>query len=470
MASIKLARSRIKTKYIATVFCVVLRVVLRGSAITTFPSQNNAERYAESLGVARDPELAEGLRKRAKPNYSFNMFESFFVPKLEFVGVDLSDRSVKMARVNTRGKETQLFGLFEAEIPLGMLVEGRVKNRDALVGYIQEAFRQPEAKALLAPYVVVTLPEEQCFIRVLQLPVMPGKEMEQAVLYELEGLVPLEVKDARVDWRVIGRQPQAKKETPHADVLVAATPHDVIYEYTDLFSRLGFIVAGLEPESVALTRAILKEDLSYPPLLAVDLGGVRTGIIIASGTTLRTTASIAISARAFTERISRELKISFREAEARKREFGILPTKEGQQNLEAVIPLLADFSEQLKAYLEFYRTHAFHEHELYTLTVRSGASPGTFDFRPVSQSEVTVGRTSGGKANITKVVLTGGGAMLKGFAEYLSNSLSLPIEIGDSYVNITKVPDALRESAEGIRFSAAIGLALHHLMTSLKIV
>jgi len=160
VASIKLARSRIKTKYIATVFCVVLRVVLRGSAITTFPSQNNAERYAESLGVARDPELAEGLRKRAKPNYSFNMFESFFVPKLEFVGVDLSDRSVKMARVNTRGKETQLFGLFEAEIPLGMLVEGRVKNRDALVGYIQEAFRQPEAKALLAPYVVVTLPEE----------------------------------------------------------------------------------------------------------------------------------------------------------------------------------------------------------------------------------------------------------------------------------------------------------------------
>ncbi|OHA48960.1 MAG: hypothetical protein A2806_04700 [Candidatus Terrybacteria bacterium RIFCSPHIGHO2_01_FULL_48_17] len=397
------------------------------------------------------------------------MFESFFVPQIKFMGVDLSDRSVKLARLGWRGKARELIGLFEAEVPLGLLVEGRVKNRDSLIAHLKEVFASPQAKGLIAPYVAVALPDEQCFVRVLQLPVMPEKEMAQAIPYELEGLVPVDLKEARIDWHIIGRQPQQTKEVAHADVLVAATPNEVIKEYSDLFSALGFTVVALEPESVVLTRAILKEGLSYPPLLAVDVGGVHTGVMIASGTTLRTSASIQISARAFTERISRELKIPFREAEKRKHEFGILPTKEGRQNLEATIPLLTDFSEQLKGYLEFYRTHAFHEHELYTLTVRTGSAPGTFNFRPVSQSEVTVGRAIGGKANITKVVLTGGGADLKGFAEYLSNSLSLPVEIGDSYINLARVPDALREHVESTRFSTAIGISLHNIMTSLRV-
>lgn len=403
------------------------------------------------------------------------MFSSFFETPLPFFGLDLSDRSMKLARVSRASRAPKITGLLEREVPLGLYLEGRVKDPRGLAEFLRDTLAGRGAAEFRVPYVVASIPEGYCFIRVIQLPEIPDQEIAKALPWETEGVIPLSYEQAYIDWRVIGRSVKTvgtpAEGKPHVDVLIAAVDREIVDEHADVFLRAGIIPAAFEPESVATSRAFFKAGVSYPPVLVIDLGGSRTALTIISGQSLRVTASIQISSTAFTERISRELKISFADAEERKRRFGIMPEGPGQENFEAVTPLLADLTEQLKGYLEYYRTHAFHEHDLYTLTVQvSGSAPGTFDFRPIARGEIQIGRPSGGEGTaITSIVLAGGGSVMPGFAEYLMGALGVPVKRGDPFSNIAVVSKSERENPESVRYATALGLAMHPLRESLKL-
>ena len=404
------------------------------------------------------------------------MFSSFFESPLPHIGIDLSDKSLKLARV-VHGKRTaKMLGAFERAVPRGLYVEGRVQQSEALAQFLRDTFSQREVSRFAVPHVVAALPEGLCFIRVMQLPEIPEEEIAKALPWETEGVIPLSVDKAYLDWRIIGRnikrQETSGEEKPHIDVLLAAADRAVVDEYAEVLCRAHLVPAGFEPESIAVTRALLKPGVSYPPVLIMDVGGSRTVLSIVSGQSLRVTASISISSTDFTERIARECKVSFKEAEERKRRFGILPEGLGKENFEAVTPLLADLTEQLQGYFEYYRTHAFHEHELYTLAVQvSESSSGTFDFRPIARGEVQVGRTNSPSegTTITSVLLAGGGSSMPGLAEYLVGALSIPVKHGDALTNIVAAK-SLRSSPDTVGYAAAFGLAMHPLKETLKLV
>ena len=404
------------------------------------------------------------------------MFSSFFESPLPHIGIDLSDKSLKLARV-VHGKRTaKMLGAFERAVPRGLYVEGRVQQSEALAEFLRDTFSQREVSRFAVPHVVAALPEGLCFIRVMQLPEIPEEEIAKALPWETEGVIPLSVDQAYIDWRIIGRsikrQETSSEEKPHIDVLLAAVDRAVVDEYAEVLCQAHLVPAGFEPESTAVARALLKPGVSYPPVLIMDVGGSRTVLSIVSGQSLRVTASISISSTDFTERIGRELKIPFKEAEERKRRFGILPEGLGKENFEAVTPLLADLTEQLQGYFEYYRTHAFHEHELYTLAVQvAGSSPGTFDFRPIARGEVQVGRINSQNEGtaITSILLAGSGSSMPGLAEYLVGTLLIPVKHGDALANIVAAK-SLRSSPDAIGYAAAFGLALHPLKETLKLV
>ena len=367
----------------------------------------------------------------------------FLTLKPEAFGLDISDLSLKIVKLKRKGEFLGLASFGEMEIPAGIIEEGEIRDEEKLAKIIKESLKKVKGEKLKTKYVVASLPEEKAFLQVIQLPKLEEKDLKAAIQFEAENYIPLPVEEVYLDYQVV---PPLYNHLDHFDVLIAALPKRIIDPYLTSLKGAGLIPKVLEIESQAIARALIKNEISSFPVLLIDLGATRTSFIIFSGYSLRFTTSILVSSQKFTEAISKNLNVDFKKAEELKINYGLEEKvkleikdkktevkKEKGKIFEALIPVLTDFLEQLRRYLDYYQTHTSHEH-----------------------------LPPNGKV-ISKIFLCGGGANLKGLTDFLSTELKIPVELGNPWINI--LPKPLKEVpelsySESLKYTTALGLAL----------
>jgi len=355
--------------------------------------------------------------------------------KTEAFGLDISDLSLKIIKLKksihrgTRAFNLASFG--ESEIKPGIIKKGEIKDEERLAETIKEAIKKVKGEKLKTKYVVASLPEEKAFLQVIQMPKMTEDDLKSAVIYEAENYIPLPIEEVYLDFQIV---PPLHNHLDHYDVLINALPRKTIDYYLASFKKAGLKPVALEIESSAISRASIKNEVTSSPLLLIDLGATRTGLIVFSGYALRFTSSIPISSQQFTEIISKTLGKSLTEAERLKIQYGLeKKDKIGEKVFEALAPILSDLTEQIKKCLDYYQTHAGHEH-----------------------------LSANGK-EVQKVLLCGGGANLKRLSDFLSSKLQIPVELANPWINILtepkkEVPEMPFEKS--LSFTTALGLAL----------
>ncbi|MFC1789383.1 type IV pilus assembly protein PilM [Patescibacteria group bacterium] len=364
------------------------------------------------------------------------MFDSLNL-KPEAFGLDISDLSLKIAKLKKKGKFLSLDAFGETEIAPGIISEGEIKDVKSLSKIIKEATRNTQGK-LKTKYVNCSLPEEKSFLQVIRLPKMKEVDMKKAAYFEAENYVPVSVDQLYLDSQKIT---PTKNNLDHSDVLIAALPKKIVNPYLSCLKEAGLKPLAFEIESQAITRALIKNEFSPSPILLIDLGATRTSFIVFSGYSVRFTGSISTSSQKFTEAIAQNLKINTTKAEYLKLKYGLREKiknkkkskKEKSEVFEALVPMLTDFVEQINKYLNYYQTHSFHEH------------------LPESNKK------------LAKIFLSGGGSNLKGLIEFLSLELKIPVELASPWVNI--LPKPLKEVPalpfeESLGYTTALGLAL----------
>ncbi len=356
----------------------------------------------------------------------------FLTLKPETFGLDISDLSMKIVKLKKKREGLALASFGEEKIKPEIIENGEIRDQGALTEAIKKFLPKVKGEKLKTKYVAVSLPEEKAFLQVIQMPIMPKEDLKSAVIYEAENYVPLPIEEVYLDSQIINHD---SGKLDHFDVLIAALPRKTIDPYLTCLKKSGLIPKILEIESSAIARALIKNEVSSFPLLLIDLGATKTGFAIFSGYSLRFTFSIPVSSLKFTEAISKNLKINLEEAEKLKLKYGIQrkDSDKAKEIFDSLVPALTDLTEQIKKYLNYYQTHTSHEH-----------------------------LPSNGKG-VKKVIISGGGANLKGFSEFLSSELKIPVELGNPWTNI--LPKPLREVPElpyqdSLRYTTALGLAL----------
>jgi len=346
-------------------------------------------------------------------------------------GLDISDLSLKIAYLKRRGKRLQLHAFGEFPIASGVVERGEVKQQDVLAQTIREAVKSFGSE-LPGKQVVASLPEEQAFLQILQLPRMKKEELEHAVRFEAENYVPHAIEKVYLDFQVVR---PFHNHVDHIDVLLAALPRTMVDPYLEALEHSGLTVKVLEIESLAISRALVPKETAAMPVLLVDFGATRTSFVVFSGYSLRFTASIPISSSQLTQSIARTLKLTEEKAEELKISFGLerQDDEQGKAVFEALVPLLLNLVEQIKKHLSYYESHTAHQHL------------GTNQQR------------------IKRIIISGGGANLRGFTRFFSKELQREVILGNPWVNILET--SLKELpplsfGESLKYTAALGLAL----------
>lgn len=354
--------------------------------------------------------------------------------KPEVFGLDISDLSLKIAKLKKKGKFFTLASFGEEEIKPGIIREGEIKDEDKLAEIIKESLKKVKGEKLRTKYVVASLPEEKSFLQVIKMPYLSEEDLKSAIIYEAENYIPLPIEQVYLDFQVISPINSSSDQT---EVLLVALPQKIVDSYVFCFKKAGLQPIAMEVESLAIARALIQNEKIDSPILLIDFGQTRTSFIVYCDRSIKFTSSISVSSGTFTEIISKFLGIDLDTAEKLKREYGLErrikmeaddKKTERREVFEALAPALVDLTQQIKRYLEYYQTHA-----------------------------------SSKNKKIEKILICGGGANLKGLPEILSLELKIPVELGNPWINI--LPDGKKELPQmpyekSLGYTTALGLAL----------
>jgi cell division protein FtsA len=207
-------------------------------------------------------------------------------------------------------------------------------------------------------------------------------------------------------------------------------------------NRSGLLVGDTVLEPVAIGESILLDDEKELGSILIDIGGGKTNIAIYHRGAIRHTVVVPLGGEHFTNDIAVGLRTSIPEAERLKREHGCAMLS--MADTDAVFEVVGAggrhprvISQQVLS--EILQPRAEEIIQFILTDIRSAGYE----------------RTAG-----TGVVLTGGAAMLKGFAELAEEILELPVRIGTSEgfggALLERMPQLM-----GPEFTTVTGLVLH---------
>ncbi len=289
---------------------------------------------------------------------------------------------------------------------------------EELGGLIIDLLREAHASARQA---VFSVPASSSFTTKISLPRLPRKEIEEAIPLEARKYVPIPLSEVVIDWDILpGDSPGANR----VEALLVAVPKEVIEKFRRLAEKSKVELKALEIESFSAARSLVGPDQT--PTLIINLGHRSTVITAVDRGRLRFSYSIRRGSQEITTALTHGLGISTERAEEIKRQVGLSERIEETETASVIAPLVETVLSETGRVLDIYNRKA--------------------------------------DRKIQKIILTGGGAHLKGLVEKVVSRFGIEVTRADPFARIVApafLHGMLREI--GPNFSVAAGLALREL-------
>jgi type IV pilus assembly protein PilM len=362
------------------------------------------------------------------------------------IGIDIGSSSVKLVQLKTK-KEKAVLETYGA-IALGPYVDPEKNNGE--VGSLGEvtnlnAKEIAQAVADLMKEASVTtsdgtlaIPSSVSLVFMLELPAsVPKKDFASVIPTEARRYIPVPMTEVSIDWWVIPERvyddktddslsstKDVKRTTKPTRVLVAAIHNDALQKYREIIKELNLTAESFEIEMFSAVRACVGQDLR--PTAVLDMGASKTKLSIVERGIIHDFHIVNKGSKDITSAIATTTNMTFQEAEKLKKEKG----------MEAVYP-----GNDVKKIMT-----------------------STLDFIISDINDVLLGYEKKYEHNIERIILTGGGALLKGLVPYAEEKLNYKITLSDPFAR-TESPVFLSDALKkvGPEFSVAVGLALRQL-------
>lgn len=358
---------------------------------------------------------------------------SFFSKKDKSVlGIDIGSSAIKIVQIKKKRGKAVLETYGELALgPYAGIEVGRSTNlsNEKIIEALRDILREAKTTTTSAG---VALPLSSSLISFITIPQVPENKIADVISIEARKYIPVPMNEVMLDWSSIPREEafatddDVKKEVkPQTqDILVVAIHNEYISNYQTIMAGSGISPSFYEIELFSSVRAVV--DQGIQAVMVIDMGAHATKLYIVERGMLRSSHIINKGGQDITLAISKSLSISVNEAENLKRAYGLKGGPEYKE-LTEIITVNLDYV--------FYEANA-------TL----------LNYQKKSMK------------NISKVILTGGSVLLKGFTDLAKISFQTEVFYADPFGKL-ETPAFLTEqfAQAGPEFAVAIGTALRKL-------
>ncbi|MDB5175875.1 MAG: Pilus assembly protein PilM [Candidatus Saccharibacteria bacterium] len=267
--------------------------------------------------------------------------------------------------------------------------------------------------------VVVGLPSNRVFTTVADVGRLSADDMAKAIRFQADGLIPTPLAESKIDWALLGDSPVDKSKQ---EILLSSVPNSFVEARLDLLESIGLNVIAFEPDTLALSRALIAPDATGSQLI-IDIGRKSTDLVIVLNGAPRLTRSIPTGIEAIVKAAMQGLNIDEAQAEQFVMKFGLSKEKLEGQIFQAISGPVDILTTEIQKSIKFFQTR-------YAGVV------------------------------IDQLIVTGGASVIPEFPLFMANKFGLNVEIGNAWRNVSFSRDRQNElMALSSQFSVAIGLA-----------
>ncbi len=343
----------------------------------------------------------------------------------KFLGVDIGSSSIKIVQLSTK-KGTARLDTF-GEIALGPYAGKEIGDTVVLTPEkyaeaLRDLLKESQADAMNAG---LAIPLKSSLVFNLKLPEVKNREkMDSVVRIEARRYIPVPISEVTLDWSIMPRLRSAdddyEDDDDRVDVLVVAIHKETLNNFKTVSDNSNLALKFMEIETFSTIRSIIKHEKNS--VLILDIGSAATKVYIVEQGLIQKSHIINVGSRNI-------MKVL------------------GIQKSKASIGSSLDLTNK--------------DLSLSGSMKQTKTTPVDLARIIKEVNRVILDYQKKNRRNIEKIVMTGGGSILKGIYPYLAEALEAEIEFADPFSKVETpafLADALRDA--GPEFSVAIGLAI----------
>jgi type IV pilus assembly protein PilM len=370
--------------------------------------------------------ISEGLSSLS------NIFSSDKSNK-EALGIDIGSSAIKIVQLKKKNGKAVLetYGVLSLG-PYGNTEIGTVTNlkTEDIARALIDVMRESNVTTKTA---VIAIPSLSSLIFTISLPnKISETQLPKIIPIEARKYIPVPISEVALDWFIIPQEAESfdtNTDSQNAaqakiEVLVVAIHNDTLSKYQEILKKTDLQSDSFEMEIFSNIRSSFSHDLA--PVLLIDFGASKTKASIVEAGVVRVFHVVNRGSQDISRNISQSLSIPFDEAEKLKRSIGLEQSEDGK--VESITRLSIDyiFSDINSVVLAYEKKY---------------------------------------NKNISKIVLVGGGSLLKGLLPYTKENFKTEVIFSNPFSK-TEAPAFLDPvlEASGPEFAVAVGLALRQLL------
>lgn len=345
--------------------------------------------------------------------------------KTSIIGLDIGSTAVRAAELTFGsggpGKgDATLTGFAQVPLPLGALQDGEVVEPGTVSSVIKLVWDQGK---FTSKDVVMGVGNQRVIVREAELPWQPLEGLRKSLPYQAQQLLPTAAGDALLDFVPTGEY-EAEDGRFVEGLFVAAIRETVTANV------LAAEAGGVRPVLVdlnpfAIARSLTRGDLNNYTVACVDVGSRITNLVITEKGKPRFVRVLPHGGQEATDTVAHAMGGTAVEAERMKRELGVGYQVPANQThiAEALLGTTTGLIEAIRSTFVYYQS-------------------------------------KGLGAPIDVIVLSGGGALLNGFGQFLSSATRLPVQLGNPFERVKVAKGVDTSALRGVEQTAAVALGL----------
>lgn len=353
-----------------------------------------------------------------------------------FFGVDIGSSAIKIVQLKKKGGRAVLetYGAI-ALGPYGNTDIGQITNlqTDEIIKALQDVIKESNVTVRSG---VMSIPSSSSLIFTISLPdKIEEEKLATIVPIEARKYIPVPIGEVTLDWFVLPKDSESPEDNTvkgeptrepsglKTEVLVVAIHNDILTRYREILTKTELHSDSFEMEIFSNIRSSFSHDLA--PVLLMDFGASKTKISIIEEGVVRVFHIVNRGGADITKNINSSLGVTFAEAEKLKRLVGL--DMNNNRDVADIVRLSVEY-------------------------ILADANSVVLNYQK-KYNKV-----------ISKIILTGGGSLIKGLVEKTSSNFHTEVVYSNPFSK-TESPAFLAPILEvsGPEFSVAVGLALRQL-------
>jgi len=372
----------------------------------------------------------KGPRQKNKWLYG-GILQKLVPKKNRFAAVDIGAAEIKLVEISTVEGHTVVTAYGKIPTPTNKLDD--LADEEVMVNALKDLVL---ASGLESREVITTISTGKLITRHIRLPLMTDKELEVAVRFEVEKLIPAPVDELIIRHSKLDVVEQNNEKIVH--LLIAAVPTSYIYDFYRVFSRADLTVAAIDLQAFSLWRLFcgIKPEYGGKGVTGIiDIGAASTQFLVTNNGFLEFTRILPVGGNLLTQSLAEYYGYDdLVEAEQLKKARGrLLNTEEvavtSEEDMRIDFSLrdgLSELVREIKRSVDFYAS-------------QEDAFP------------------------IERFILSGGTVKLTGFPEFMAEAMGVPVELGNPGLPGQPVEQSTNEPFD-YSYAVALGSALREVV------